>query len=358
MQQPATAALRVRRQKIPENGTARCVLSIRALRSCGARKDEDMRRFFGMTMALASTLLFNGCAMEQADETEQSDDELIFGDYPSTVTFYENANFTGAQLAVQIQPNGSLNEIVDLIPRGEIEAAGLLSKISSVRLQCGNRASRVVLFRAHNTATNFGSWITGSAVRPLDCEPNETVSVNLHTEAPLLANLVGSAYFVRHANKVVWHEFSTEVRDGWIQAMQTELPSGASADGEPQLKLTSGARFTLRQDLVLDDLLCGEHSANLNLAARLYQDRHFEVTVLSTYVDTGFGDFLGCRDKMQKKLADAALTGAETFENALDQLFALQMPVAQPRYYFAPSWGVEEFDIFGGGKSSGGIVVF
>jgi hypothetical protein len=314
-----------------------------------------MRRFFGMTMLVMSALPLGGCALEATleEDSASAGDELTFGESPSTVTFYENPAFSGAQLAVQIQPSGTLNETVDLVTRTEIEQA----KISAVRLQCGDRKTRVVLFSAQNTATTFGSWSAGGSARPVDCAPGQTVNLNLHTADPTLADKVGSAYFVRHANKSVEQAFSSLVVNGWNAAME-ELPSGASAKGDPKLKMTSGARFTLRQDLTLDDALCGDRPGLLNLAAQLYQDRHFVVTVINTYVDTGWGDAWGCRDKMKKKLDEAAAAGAEDFEDGLEQLLALQLPVSYPRYYFEPSWSVREFDIVGGGKpSSTGVVI-
>jgi hypothetical protein len=116
--------------------------------------------------------------------------------------------------------------------------------------------------------------------------------------------------------------------------------------------MTSGRRFTVRQGLVLDDWKCGDRLAEMVLAARLLDDGSFSVTVVSTYVDTGWGDSWGCRDKMWNALDAAALDTAGDLELGLEKLVALTFPNHPPRYYFYPGWGVTEFDLAGGGQTS------
>jgi hypothetical protein len=133
--------------------------------------------------------------------------------------------------------------------------------------------------------------------------------------------------------------------------MQAELPSGASAEGGPELRMTSSQRFTLTQDLRLDDWACGDRSAEIVLAAQLLSNGTFSVTVVSTYVGTGWGDAWGCRNAMWNKLDAAAPNAAEELESGLEQLVDAAFSQDTPRFYFVPAWGMTEFDLAGGGTT-------
>lgn len=319
-----------------------------------------MRHFKALAMVF-STLALAGCAYGDdgqafeagaEEEVAESEDELLWGalvqEVPSTLTFYENQDFTGASYTVQV--DATTNENVRLIPKTEIESAGMLSRVSAVRLACGTRAANVTLFDAWNTGTSLGSWSPYSKAAMLSCAANQVQQKNLHYDAPELADRVASVYFVGHASKSSTALFSSVVISNWNAALQ-ELPSGATASGGPILQLRGSSLFSLRQNLKLDDWKCGKRSAYFILNASMNQaDRTFSVTVASSYVDSGWGDSWGCRDKMKSALDSAAVDAAADLDAGLESL--AQIVGTHPRYYLFPLASLADFDIAGGGTSS------
>ena len=270
--------------------------------------------------------------------------ELGFG--PTTLTFYQHANLTGTTYTTSLS-SPDLEERIRLIARPDVEAAGLLGRISAVRLRCGTREARVVLFDAYNLSnTSFASWsyIGGSSTR-IECLPGQTVTVNLHEQAPALADRVASAFLVHHAKDVGYQNFSTVINTFWQVALQ-ELPSEATATGT-EWRLTTTRTFRLRQRLRIDHWACTERNALFEYSVRMNEDHTFTATVTDTYVDYGFGDSLGCRDKIKSTL-DAAVSSARTkVEDGLRYYIRFFVP-GHARYYFVPDGSLREFDLFYG----------
>jgi hypothetical protein len=311
-------------------------------------------------VAMLAALAVNGCAYaadeevadeDTAEDVGETEQELIWGgiglESPTTLTFYENADYSGAAYTVQV--NAAAPETLRLVPKTEIEAAGMLNRIQSVRLSCGTRAADTTLFGAWNTGTSLATWSPYSDGPFLSCAAGQVDQISLPYEWPELAGKVASAYFVNHANKVTIALFSSVVASNWNAALQN-LPSGASAVGGPIFQLEGPTSFTLRQNLKLDDWKCGDRSAHMILRAFMQQDRTFNVIVATTYVHTGWGDSWGCRTKMKNALDSAAVTAAQDLDAGLESL--AQLVGTHPRYYFVLYGDLSDFDIAGGGASS------
>jgi hypothetical protein len=265
-------------------------------------------------------------------------------EFPSQVTLFSEAGLWGDRLTIEA-PVSEPIETVRLATNTDLAHANLLKRISSIRLQCGSREAQVVLFTAANMWSEFGKY-----ARPFYCAPGQTVDINLHTEAPELADQVGSVYFVAHARQAHGIPLSDLVTDAWTEQL-ADLPSGAKADGGPRLQLIAFFAFALRQDLKLNHWACTERSANLRLFASLNQDGFFSVSVSETYVGDGTGDAWGCRGKMEDKLETAAANAAHELRDGLNALMALVGD--RPRYYLAPTWSIREFDLYAGGEPAG-----
>lgn len=273
----------------------------------------------------------------------------------STLTFYADANFTGASYTVPL--TATTNENILPITKTDIEAHGLLNGISSVRLSCGTHAANVTLFDGWNTGTSLASWSPSGNGISLGCEPFQLVQVDLLTQAPELHDKVGSAYFVNHANVAVRQPFASLLKTNWKKSIKSSLPSGATVQGDPIIQLTGVSTFTLRQNLVIDPTdglskICGAHSAHFVLMGWLNQaDRSFTVSVQSTYVDTGWGDSFGCREGIQKGLKSGASKAAKLLDPQLESMVA-QLVGTHPRYYFYPGTNLADFDVAGGGDDT------
>ncbi|HMJ12831.1 MAG TPA: hypothetical protein VK524_15520 [Polyangiaceae bacterium] len=320
-----------------------------------------MRWLSTITSLLVSSFALGGCAMDVGDgaseSIESSEHELAIKgitfpqETPTTLTLYSEAGFWGTSYTAQIMPSGN-NETVNMITRTQIEAAGLLDRVSSLRLTCGSRGAHVMLYNSYNTGTTLDSWSEYGTGRPVYCTPGQTVTVELHQQIPELADRVSSIYFLNHARQAKLAGFSSFVTTNWNAALQ-DLPDGASANGPPRFRLTGASTFKLRQNLTLDDWKCGDRAAHFVLTAYMYQDRTFSVYVTESYVDTGWGDAWGCRDKMKSALAAGARDAAAQLRGGLQSL--LQIVGTHPRYYFYPAHDLSQFDVAGGGES--GIIV-
>jgi len=304
----------------------------------------------------ALALAAQACAVdtdlpEDFEGAEDRDDELTkqtFGESASTVTFFGEAGLWGDSLTVQISPSGP-EETVRLIGESEFAAEGLLNRVSSVRLQCGSRASSVVFFATHNTAPNLYDWHDyNDDGRRMSCDPGGTVELSLHTNGGRWADNVASAYFLADARESIEIEqFSTLIQNGWDEALDN-LPSGADADTGAELRITGSRSFRLHQELRLDDWKCGGRDAQFELRGQMASDGDWDVIVISTYVDTGWGDYWGCRSKMQNALKDAAQDATYELETGLLDLMLLAGD--HPRYYLVPGWGLDEFGLHAGGE--------
>ncbi|HWA74323.1 MAG TPA: hypothetical protein VG937_18390 [Polyangiaceae bacterium] len=325
-----------------------------------------MRRII-QSAVLVSLWALSGCAMQATgDESESVDanaeaitfsDVAVQGDLvlsngdPSpptpaaTLVLYSEAGFYGDTLVQNAIPANN-NEAVNLIRTTQIESANLYGRISSFRLVCGTRDAQVVLFADINNGATLHEWSEFSTGHAFSCKANQTLLVNLHQQAPEIADRVGSIYLVSHARQAVQVGFSAFVKSNWNNAL-ADLPDGASADGDVQLKLDGSNSFVLRQFLTVDAWECEERGAIFGLRAIMNQDRTFQVSVNEVYVDTGWGDSWGCRDGM----TDAVRAGAQDAANQLASgLHDLSMLAGNhPRYYFVPGFSMRDFDLVGGG---------
>jgi hypothetical protein len=263
----------------------------------------------------------------------------------ATLVVYSEAGFYGDTLVQSATP-ATNNEAVNLIRTAQIQAANLLGRSSSFRLVCGTRDAEVVLFKDINNGTTLHDWSEFSVGRVFTCKANETRSVNLHQEAPELADNVGSIYLVSHARKAFQAGFAAFVRSNWNQSLGS-LSDGASADGGAQLRLDGQNSFVLRQFLDVDAWECEGRGAIFGLRAIMNQDRTFTVSVIEVYVDTGWGDSWGCRDGMTAGVRSAAVGAAAKLADALHNLSALAG--AHPHYYFVLGETMRDFDLVGGG---------
>jgi hypothetical protein len=177
--------------------------------------------------------------------------------------------------------------------------------------------------------------------------------VNLHTDAPRFADRVGSIYFLAHAREVELIDFSQLLANSW--AREVRALGRARAKGEAQLRLTTPGRFSLRQNLELDDWKCRERPAHFELEVQVWMSgprdstpsEYFNAIVGTTYVDTAWPDF-GCRAAMQGELRAGAADAALRLERALN-LLARGLLQGHTRYYFVPTYGLRYFWLAGGG---------
>jgi hypothetical protein len=308
------------------------------------------RGLSGLIVLLASVWALNGYATPPEAEIGQLQADLPIMEFPSNgfpsrVTLFSEAGLWGDKLTIEAPLSGP-EETVRVLMKTQIENANLLHRISSVRLQCGSRKSRVVLFAVHDIWNQFAD-----DAQAFDCDPGETVDINLHTEAPELADKVQSVFFVAHARQVGIFPFEALVRFFWNERLRDDPPSGGEAKGEPLLWLISTHAFLLRQNLELDHWLCGAHSAHMILHGTLHHNSRFSVLVNETYVDGGFGDAWSCRSKMESELADGAVDAAHDLEDSLNDS-VLGNIGDHPRYYFTPSFGgsVRAFLLWYGGE--------
>jgi hypothetical protein len=148
------------------------------------------------------------------------------------------------------------------------------------------------------------------------------VDINLHMEAPELADKVGSVYFVAHARQADDAPLPTLVTNAWRQQLD-DLPSWAEANGGPRLRMISFFAFTLRQNLELDDWKCGDRCAHFELLASLHQDGYSSASVGTTSVDSGWGDAWGCRSKLEGVLKATAADVARDLTDGLNAIWVL-----------------------------------
>jgi hypothetical protein len=295
------------------------------------------------TLVLLSAAALVGCSGVPSEEVGEGEDPLFWSS-PS-LTLYSEAGFWGDQMTITISP--VLEESVRLVTKTQIDAANLGNRISAARLVCGQREGDVLLFKEFNTAPGIGDWATYGNGHRIHCYAGETKSVNLHVDASAFADHVGSVYFVSHAREAAEFAFTDFFTLAWEARMAEISGYHVSPDGGPHLRLASSSRFNVVQYLHLDDEFCGARGGILELAAQLYQDGHFGVIVVSTYVDTGWGDTWGCRDIMENKLTSGALKAASKLAEALDDVLAIYG--TQPRDYFTPTYSLREFRLMTGG---------
>ncbi|MBA2544953.1 MAG: hypothetical protein H0V17_35245 [Deltaproteobacteria bacterium] len=281
---------------------------------------------------------------EAALELDEATSELGIG--PTVLTFYQHASLTGTTYSVSLS-SPDVNERTKLISKPDIEAAGLLGRTSAVRLKCGSRDARVVLFDSHNMSnTSFSAWNhLGGDGGTVSCVSGQTVTINLHDRFPGVADQVASAFLVTHATAPGRINFTDYFESAWGVAMDN-LPSAATPT-RTDIWLSTTRQFRIRQFLDIDHWACTERGAVFEYRVTLDSDGTFSAIVTDSYVDYGFGDLWDCRNKMQATL-DSSLAGARVdLEAGLDELVGFLAP-DHTRYYFVPNVRLTAFDLFYG----------
>ncbi|MDQ3033698.1 MAG: hypothetical protein M3Y87_14875 [Myxococcota bacterium] len=312
-----------------------------------------MGRLAKLTVLLGALLAFGGCAMESGtadDELGAAEEELLFtrvgfGDPPTRLTLFSEAGLWGTQLSVALTPNGT-QETIRLITKTQVESAGLLGRVSSVRLTCGARDAHVVLFNAYNTSTTISEWSEFGTGRMIYCAAGQTVDVNLHTQASGFADRVASVYFVQHARDVGELGLSWLVTTAWNAGLD-DLPSGATVDGDPRLRIRSERTFDLRQDFELDSFWCEARHGHFVLRARIDDSGVWTASFVSRYVDTGTGDRWGCRSEMESALQSGGVDAAGRLAAGLNEM--MDFAGDHPRHYLIPLDSMREFLLMSGG---------
>ena len=293
--------------------------------------------------------LFAACVADEPEpepETAEIDSAVLLG--PTTLTFYQNAGLTGATLAVTLSSPDD-NERIRLVSKPDIEAAGLLGQISAVRLRCGARDGRVVLFESWNQSntdfTNWDRYADANRGGTINCVAGQTVIVNLHEQFPLIADDVGSAFVTTHARDVSRFRFTDNFEQAWGGVLDN-LQDGASAE-RTHIWLTTTRTFRIRQYLTLDHAACSERGAVFEYLVRLTSSNTFTVLVTDSYVDYGFGDLWGCHDMMKADLDASISDGTDDLEVGLAALVDAFAPDHE-RYYWIPDRSLRHFDMFFG----------
>jgi hypothetical protein len=299
-----------------------------------------------MRSLLLASILIAGCVADEADvDLDETSSDLLTG--PTVLSFYESSNATGRTLSVSLASVDD-NELIKLVSKPDIETAGLLGKVSAVRLSCRQRPARVVLFDAYNASnTSFSSWShTGGRTALIECSPYQTVTVNLHTNFPDLADRVGSAFLVNHAVRHgLVDYFLATFQSAWDVELD-DMPDGVTP-GRTYMWMSTSHRFHIRQFLTIDSWACTARGAVFEYSILMRDDETFSVSVTDSYVNYGFGDAWSCRDTMKAKLDDSIRRSSTDLAAGLHDLLHAFAP-DHARYYFVPRASLASFDLFYG----------
>jgi hypothetical protein len=266
---------------------------------------------------------------------------------PTVVAFYENEDFTGASYSVGIKPT-SVFEAVRIVSTNELAAAGLRYTISSVRLACGTRPSRVSLFDI--------DWSESSDGTALECSPNETVTINLAAQTvPAyggfrdLNDKVGAAVITAHVRSsdddVHSNEFSFLLGQKWKTVMNSLKDATHAWTSIWQEDLHS---VRLRQALEVDHYACTARDAIFELRITMATSNFrpvFNVHIIEEWVSSGFGDGwpFHCRDRYLSVLHSRLLDAKSEIQSGLPQLF---QGTSSATHYFVPEFGTRLFQAF------------
>lgn len=310
-----------------------------------------MGRLANRMIMLTALMALGGCALEPGtaeDEAAAQEEALFYPrpySQPPVLTLYSEAGLWGTSLRVATAPVGRAEQ-QRLIPRTEIEAAGLLGRVSSLRLACGTRDARVVLFPDYNEGTTLWTWSPFANGHIVDCLAGQTVNVELHSAVPALADRVSSIYFVAHTTDASELSLSWLVTSAIRAALADDPTEGASPRGNARLTLRGDRTFDIRQDFELDSAACGARPGHFVLRAQLTGST-WTVSFVSRYVDPGLGDRWGCRSGMESALESGARGAAVDIAAGLNDL----MPLAgsHPRHYLVPNESLRDFMLMSGG---------
>lgn len=319
-----------------------------------------------LTYAIACAL--TGCAFDPAtvedladaghdfEGTEgdigSSEEELIVipwpGASPPVLTLYSGSGLSGTQLRVTTAPSGRAEQ-QRLVSTTEIQNAGLLDRINSLRLACGTRDAYVVLFRESNyNAASLWSWSPVADGHVVACDAGQTVDVNLQTVAPAFAGRVSSVYFIAHATGMTEVPLATLVSAQWNGELRVDPPENATPVGYAKLTVRGTHMFDLRQDFELDHWACGARGGHFVLRATL-SGSTWTVALVESFVGTSGWDWLyNCHSDMLNELTAEAQGAAAQVRVGLNDVM-VQYAGQHPRHYLVPADSLRDFTLASGG---------
>lgn len=289
--------------------------------------------------------LLGACGVEPIESTDTSDVTTVgtYQDPPpppppqTTLTFFADANYSGASYTVSVLPATSAEGTLT-ISAADISAHGLYGNVSSVRLVCGERASHVSLY-----STDWSEFSRGTT---LSCDAYHGAAVNLANVG--YDNRINAAALVAHTVNSSGFSFSTFFDQIWSDHMK-DLPDGATAAGT-EIWLQGWHAFRVYQHFTLSHLGCSDRDAEFDLrvsVANINGLPVFTTTIASTWVAAGFGDAWGCHDGMLAKLQSAAQDAADKLDSSLPGfVLGVAGMSASTTYYFVPEAATETFEIY------------
>jgi hypothetical protein len=355
-----------RPQRSRTGGTRRAVASARMRRvafepaSAEEMKMQTMRAFvFG---ALVSSAPFGalGCDVEDVEDVGDIDPievdlEPAVGPQPPTppippevfdfdaiLRFHGGANLTGATVSRELFATDQYeSETVVTYPN---LSGSMPSGARSIRLTCGKRGARVIVYARPNSLPQISDWWRTGEYGFLTCDPWKTTTWNVPSS---WATGVRSAHAMVMPTSGPWNAlgFSDVFPGIWNDQLDAELPGGAERDGDPILTYRGSSDIQIRQNLLLNHGVCFERSAYFTLRVRL-DDRPpstdgpgrtvVSVDVVETYVDqASWPEPWDCRGWMEDDLDDGADEAAAKLRESLPTIFPLTGACKQ-HYFFLP----------------------
>ena len=289
--------------------------------------------------------LLGACALTPTESEDASDIVSTVGNDPNlpppppqtTLTFYADANYSGASYSVSLLPATSAEGTLT-VTGAELSAHGLFGNVSSVRLYCGERASHVSLFSI--------DWSEFSRGTTLECQPYHGAAVNLGTIG--YDNRITAAALVAHTVSGAGFSYSAFFDQIWHDHL-LDVPDGVTA-GTSEIWLESWHSYRIYQHFTLSHLGCSDRDAAFDLRVSVSTasgQPRFATTITSVWVSYGFGDAWGCHDGMLAKLQAGAQDAANQLDTSLPG-FVLGVAgiTSSPTYYFMPDDSTRSFEIY------------
>lgn len=302
--------------------------------------------------ALVSSAPFGavGCDVEDVDDVAEADPievdlEPAAGPQPPTppippgvfdfdaiVRFHGGANLTGTMVSRELFATDE-NESETVVTYPSLSGS-MPNGARSVRLSCGRRAARLVVYARPNSLPQISDWWRTGEYSVLECEPWQTATLNVSSS---WATGVRSAHAMvmpvsgPHTNP---GGFSEVFPGPWNDELDEALAdTGGERDGDPILTYRSSTEIELRQNLLLNDWRCFERSAYFTLRV-LLDDRPPSTTgpgrtvvsvfVVDTYVDqASWPEPWDCRSTMEDRLDDGAAEAAVKLRDFMPTSFIL-----------------------------------
>lgn len=324
-----------------------------------------------VSLSLVFVTALSGCALESETDVDEVDVEesvdveggVIFEpipgevfdpggatpETPTTVVFYGNANFTGNTVTRTYAAPTTGSEQMTLVPFSQMSAT-LPSGARAVRMTCGTRKTRLMVYGVGNNNASYTYWSPGTGAEQLECNPGQQVSLTLPT--PWGLNSARSAVVTVHPWGGYAYElpFASYFAPQWETELDAQLGDNAWRSGPPTIRLTGSRSFTLRQDMKLDSYACFERSGYFKLGITLKGPGDVAVTVLDSYVDqVSNPEPWDCWTPMKQELKAGAQVAATTLSATLpSKLTQFAFNKCYSNQYFTPI-GPDTFQILSGG---------